>query len=327
MTSAEQHRIEYVRRVNLVTDHIDKNLHRPMALEELAAVAHFSRFHFHRIFASVVGETLNHYVQRLRIERAASRLILHPHTSITAIALECGFASSASFARTFRDAFEMSATQWRSLGESKRCETQSKIRIALSKPGKARSPACLYLESHNPIETWRSVMMVNGKNLEATVQVRDLKEHNVAYVRSVGPYGQAESVRQLFDKLLGWAGPHGHVNKATRYFSVAHDNPGITDEKKLRLSICLDVPVNTPAQGEVGTMRISGGKYAVARFEIEVSSIADAWDLIMGQWLPQSGFQMDDRHCYEEVIESPLKHPQGKIVLDICVPVKPLGSP
>lgn len=98
----------------------------------------------------------------------------------------------------------------------------------------------------------------------------------------------------------------------------------MTDNSKLRLSICLDVPTGTVVDGQLGTMLIAGGKYAVARFEIDPAQIADAWNTVFSQWLPQSGFQVDDRACYEEIIESPAKREDGKIVLDICVPVRPL---
>lgn len=51
-------RAEYAARVNRVIDYVERNLDRPLALTELAGVAHFSPFHFHRIFETLVGETL-----------------------------------------------------------------------------------------------------------------------------------------------------------------------------------------------------------------------------------------------------------------------------
>ncbi len=71
-------REEYVSRINRVIDFIEKNIDRDLSLEALAKLAYFSRFHFHRIFRAMVGETLNQFIQRVRIEKAAAQLIGNP---------------------------------------------------------------------------------------------------------------------------------------------------------------------------------------------------------------------------------------------------------
>ena len=54
-----------------VVEHIDKHLDQPLDLGTLAEVAHFSPFHFHRLFAAWMGETLGDYLRRRKIEVAA----------------------------------------------------------------------------------------------------------------------------------------------------------------------------------------------------------------------------------------------------------------
>ncbi len=63
---------EYTQRINRVIDYIRENLDRQVKLEELAKVACYSEFHFHRIFGAVSGETLNDFTNRLRLEKACS---------------------------------------------------------------------------------------------------------------------------------------------------------------------------------------------------------------------------------------------------------------
>ncbi|MFP4416927.1 MAG: helix-turn-helix domain-containing protein [Fibrobacterota bacterium] len=104
-------RQEYRARINRVMDFIQNNLHRPLQLKEIAEVAHFSPYHFHRIFGALVGETLAGFIQRVRVEKAAMRLLADRRRSVIAIALDTGFSTSASLARSFRDHFGMSATQ------------------------------------------------------------------------------------------------------------------------------------------------------------------------------------------------------------------------
>ena len=87
--SRQQHmRGIYTSRINCVIDYIESNISSDLSLEELAEVAHFSPFHFHRIFRAMVGEPLNGFIQRVRIEKATAKLIADPRKSITEIAFE-----------------------------------------------------------------------------------------------------------------------------------------------------------------------------------------------------------------------------------------------
>ena len=113
MVNNDYKRQEYISRINRVIDYIDNNIIKNLCLEELAKVANFSKFHFHRIFASITNEPLYSFIQRIRIEKAASLLITDINKTITEIALDCGFSNSAAFARYFKDYYKMSATDWR----------------------------------------------------------------------------------------------------------------------------------------------------------------------------------------------------------------------
>jgi AraC family transcriptional regulator len=106
-------RSTYIARINRVIDHIDAHLADPLDLETLAAVAHFSAFHFHRIFRTMTGETLGDWVRRRRLEIAAGRLVSSPGTSATRIALDVGFASPEVFTRAFRAYFGVTPGAWR----------------------------------------------------------------------------------------------------------------------------------------------------------------------------------------------------------------------
>ena len=71
-------------------------------------------------------------------------------------------------------------------------------------------------------------------------------------------------------------------------------------------------------------MTISGGTYAVASFELAPDEYEEAWDLVFGDWLSQSGYQPDEGLCFELYKNDPKEHPEHKCLVDICVPVKPL---
>jgi AraC-like DNA-binding protein len=68
-------------------------------------MAYFSRFHFHRIFSAMVGETVTDYLKRVRLQNAALRLFNNPPDSVTDIATAWGFSSSSVFDRAFKKWF------------------------------------------------------------------------------------------------------------------------------------------------------------------------------------------------------------------------------
>ena len=154
------------------------------------------------------------------------------------------------------------------------------------------------------------------------VEVKEMPEMYVAYYRHVGSYS---GVGEAFDKLMRWAGPRGLLQfPKTKTLGVYHDDPEITDPSRLRSSACVTVPEGTEVDGEIGAMTVPGGRFAVASFEITHEQFGEAWDELMGKWLPESGYQPDDRPCYELYCNDPKTHPEGKFIVDICVPVKPL---
>ncbi|MDG5814012.1 GyrI-like domain-containing protein [Chitinispirillales bacterium ANBcel5] len=330
MNLTPQHR-EYIARINRAMDHIQKNFHNQLQLKEIAAVANFSPFHFHRLFKGLVGETLTSYIQRLRVEMAASMLLNSPNASITAIAFDCGFSGSSAFARLFKDHFGMSASKWRDGGA---------VEYLLNrKNGKANSNNCkdyparegyinckeeprdLFTESTLSEFERRQVMPV-----PKSVEVKEISPMTVAYVRHIGPYkGDSSLFQSMFEKLSSWAGPRGLFKQPDlKVLSVYHDDPSVTDEKNLRVSMCITVPDTTEVGGEIGKMTIDGGKYAVAHFEITVDEYEKAWDYVFGEWMPKSGYQPGNGPCYELMLNNPEEHPEEKHVIKIHVPVKPL---
>ncbi len=306
-------------RINRVIDYISENLNGDLSLITLARVANFSPYHFHRIFHAMVGETLHSFIRRVRVETAASRLIQNPKLSITRIALDCGFSSSSSFAREFRLFFGMTATEFRQgrfPSWSKIREQLSKGGQAMSKAGKDGAPPLAYTEGISEGLQRRAEMKME-------VEVKELPELHVAYVRHIGPYSR--EMPKAVQKILKWAGPRGLLRfPQTQLLGVYHDNPEITDEAKLRCSACITVPKDTRVEGEVGKMTIPGGLFAVAHVEISADEYGAAWDKLMGEWLPESGYQPDDRLCYEVYLNDPDQHPQHKHIIDICEPIRPL---
>lgn len=320
-------REEYKARINRVIDYIEANISRNLSLKELAEVASFSPFHFHRIFSAMIGETLNGFIKRLRIEKAAAMLKQNPKKTITEIAFESGFSSSSAFARTFQETFKMSASQWRTgkyPEDSKNGKKDSKEGQHPSNIQQDFDVYSLYIENTTK-QIWR-VELKTSKELIASIEVKDIPEMNVAYIRHIGSYaGDEQLFGTLFNRLFTWAGPRGLLRfPETKTITIYHDNPDITDDTKLRTDVCITVPPDTQVDGEIGKATIPAGKYAIAHFEITPDRYGEAWNAVYGGWLPESGYQPDDRPCFELYLNDPKQHPEGKHVVDIYAPVKPM---
>jgi AraC family transcriptional regulator len=315
---------EYIGRINKVIDYIDNNLEKSFSLEELASIAHFSKFHFHRLFVSIMGETLFRFILRVRLERAANKLVYEAGSTITNISLDCGFSSSAAFSKSFKEKFKISPTDWKKKSLfSKQINLNSNLRQIKSNHLEAYSKSLTYLGIQNSSQKWK----LTAKGLTQVIEIYDHPEIRAVYVRHVGPYQQDfDLFENLTNRLFKWAAPRGLVKfPETQYFIIAHDDPVITDDEKLRISVCLSVKDDIETDGEIGNMVIPAGAYAHIKFRLKPMEIGTAWGWVYGCWLPVSGFIPDDRPCFERYpMDGTEKGFDDLIDLEICVPVKPL---
>jgi AraC family transcriptional regulator len=299
--------------MNRVVDYIQRHLTDPLDLEQLAAVACFSPFHFHRLFRAWMGETLQAFVHRLRLERAAQLLVFNQVQSISDIALECGFSSSSAFARAFKSAFGVAASEWR---KRKICQTNRK-------PWKADEDAYLgFSNQSGPMVRDKEIPMTNTS---LDVKVRQLPPATLAYIRHIGPYkGDTALFRRLFGRLFAWAGPRGFMGPDVSYLSLFQDNPNLTPGAKQRMEVALVVPAGTAPSGEIGIQAMEGGLYATARVRVPIEEYAAQWDALVAGWLPGSGYQPDHRPAMEFYLNNPDADPEGRYHVEICLPVRPL---
>lgn len=307
-------RREYLGRIHRVVDHVEAHLGEELALEELARVAAFSPFHFHRVFTSLMGETVQAFVRRLRLEKAAFRLVHNPALTVTEAALDCGFSSSATFARAFKEHFGCSATEWRD-DESKQRKAFRNPGQTHGKQGKAGPDADSY-----PPEREDGEGPSEERSLDMEIEVKELPTRRVAYIRELGPY--AESAERAWNALCRWAGPRGLLGPHAMMIGVSYDDPDVTAPAKLRYDACVTVGDQVRAEREVNTSELAAGKYAVIHFDGRLDQLHDTYRAFHAQWLPESGYQPGDAPSYEVYLGE--KRPDGSMPVDICIPIKPL---
>jgi len=320
MNAKEKSRQEYISRINRVIDYIEKHLNEVITLDKIAQIACFSPFHFHRIFSTLTNETINTFIQRIRIEKAAQQLRNDENVLISEIAYNCGFGSVAHFSRTFRKYFGLTAKEFR--------ETEKAI---FAKDGLYFSKNGQLTRKINQIrpdfkgQLWSDFFnQFNHSNfifMDTKIEIKEMPEINVVYCRHTGQFNQ---IMKAYEKLMKWAGPRGLLNfPKTKTITVYHDDPAITAIEQVRQSACITVDNDVKVDGEIGKMTLESGKYAVGHFEIDEKGFEKAWNT-MCLWFTESGYQPRDGYPYELYYNSPEEDSERKFILDICIPVKTL---
>lgn len=100
------------RRIRLAVELMHAHMHRDLALEEIAAAAHLSPFHFARLFKKLTGAAPHAYLASLRAARAQA-LLAETDLPVTEVGARVGYMSSSHFARAFRQATGLSPRAYR----------------------------------------------------------------------------------------------------------------------------------------------------------------------------------------------------------------------
>lgn len=106
-----------IEEIAAVIDYIEEHLmEERLDLESIAAAFNYSRYHLHRMFASVTGFPMHTYLMRRRLTEAARRLVFSEEP-VLEIALASGYETQRSFSRAFQKYFKHSPSQYRKKGD------------------------------------------------------------------------------------------------------------------------------------------------------------------------------------------------------------------
>ena len=285
---------DYYERIVRALVYIQRHLDEDLELEKLAAVAAFSRFHFHRVFRGLVGESVMEHIRRLRLERAAQKL-KQQETPITDIAFGAGFETHESFTRAFGTMFNVSPSDYRAAHKSA--------------PESASGTHLDDVSGYRPPDY--------GEPLP--VEVKELPSMKIVFLRHVGPYSQ---VGATWGRLMSWAGMRGLLGPQTRMIGITHDDPDVTPADKVRYDAAVVVSRPVQAEGEFGVTEISSGKYAVFTHRGPYDTLGGTYQRFFGGWLPKSGQEVRDTEAFEEYLNSPMNTKPEDLLTRIHIPLR-----
>lgn len=304
--SYEKCKEEYIRRIHKVQDYIENHLDQYLSIEELSNAAGFSKYHFSRIFQSILHEPLAHYVNQIRMERALFLLAHRTDKNMTDIAYALGLSDSAVFSRAFKNYYGVSPREYRK-EYSKNCKDS-------------------FLLSEYNKNTAKKEWAGNPFPVTGQITIENIEEKQVAYVRHTGTYDSlAKKYAGMVQNLFAYAkNQHFLVEGQNWILAIYHDNPEFGEESQFRTSLCLTVPKNITVKeyGVLGRMKLEGGLYAVGHFELQQEQFSDAWNYMYREWLMGSGYIPRDSYPFEVYLNNPDDNESHIIKVDIYVPIE-----
>jgi AraC family transcriptional regulator len=289
---------EYTKRIDRVIDYLRDHLDKPLKLEDLAKVACFSEFHFHRVFGAMTGETLNDFTNRLRLEKAA-RLLRYSEQSLTDIALDCGFSSSATFSRAFRSGYDTSPSQFRKSGEIK------------------KSKICKELF---PDDEYDLPMSAEEKRAAFPVRLIDVPERQVAYIRVTNAF-EMDSVLAALKTMIEWAKSQDIFSQGI-LFGMTVDDPHVTPKHLYRYEVCLASSLPFECMEGMSKLKMPAMRYAVTKVSGDIRKVATAWDYLFRRWLINSAYEPEYAPALEMFLNKDKALDWSHFDLELALPVK-----
>lgn len=294
-------RLDHEERIINAIRYIDERLDEPIDLRDLADHVCLSRFHFHRIFQALMGETVGEIVRRLRLERAAI-LLRTSKTPITQLAFEAGYATHEAFIRAFRAAFGC---------------TPSDMRRRLTYDGLLPTPNGVHFGD------WSQLRFIETQG-EIAMQV-ELRQYPSRKAVCMSHQGAYFMIGKTFEQLKAWLNEN-HVD-AGQGLAVYYDDPGVTPVAELKsdagVFVSDDFTTNDP---RVHLVDVAGGLYAVGTHAGSYDGLANAWGEMVGKWLPASGYAFGDSPGFEVYVNDCSQTQASELRTEICVPVKKAGE-
>lgn len=291
--------MDYAACIGRTLEYIEENLQETITLENLAEIACFSPFHYHRVFQALVGESVMDYVRKRRLTRAAEQLF-YSDVKVIDIAMDVGFQYHESFNRAFKKLYGVSPNQYRTAN-------------ALSGP--LRGKASL-----------NNIIVQGGHFMEPKLITKpefhiigyELKTRNIDGQNNIDipEFWQLYLEKKLFKNIP-------NPLNCKEELGICTDFSPETGE--FSYLIGMEVAEGTPAPEGLVYRSIPEMQYAVfstpksdeATF---TTSIQSTWNYVFTEWFPQSGFEhagVLDFELYDERC-----HGTKNKVMDIYIPVK-----
>ncbi|MDB5659591.1 MAG: AraC family transcriptional regulator [Cypionkella sp.] len=272
----------YETRMIRVLDYIHDNPAGDLSLDAMADVAALSRFHFHRVFHALMGETASQAVRRMRMYRAAVALV-QTKAPLAKIARAVGYPNLASFTRSFADSYGVPPATFRAKGE---------LRPLLP-------------------------LFRTGEPLMYDVEIRQEPTRRLAAMPHRGAY---TDIGRAFEKGGAVLAARKLLGACGGMVGVYYDDPSAVAVADLSSHAGFEI-ASGAIEDPLEEVHLPNGRHAVLRFKGPYSGLPAAYDQLYRNWLPQSGETPADSPVFEVYLNTPMDTAPEELLTDICLPL------
>ncbi|WDM66754.1 AraC family transcriptional regulator [Xanthomonas cucurbitae] len=261
-------------------------------LAELAAIAHQSPYHFHRVYRALTGEPVGQTVARLRLSQAL-HLLGRGDASVTEVALAVGYQTPQALARACRNALQASPSVLRASPALR----ASKLQQLSAPPSGARVASA-------PL----------------AVSVQTLEPFELVVLRKRGAF---DDLDRGFGQIVAWAARAGVVDHLQCLVGLPlsdhRDVPAHAHLFECGVGFATSA-FATPA-APLQLRHLNGGLHAVLRQVGSYAGLEDALDCMLAFWLPGSGYVLREAPVHYLFLDDPEETPEAILRADIRIPV------
>lgn len=265
-----------------VQEYINCHLFDDLDAEKLSQMVGTSTYHFRRLFKAVCGDSLGNYIQRLRLEYIAFKL-LSTSISVSELLSQIHYQNKHTLSRAFKNYFHCSIPEFR----------------------KKHSNACP--EGKNPTQIEPSI--------------KRLPPIRIAYLKLERTHNVLHSFSILWKQLLQFSESYELSSKGCKYVSLTLDYPFITLEEQSRFMVGVTLPHSFETPKGFGVYEIPRGEYAIFRFKGLYHELNRVYRFIYLDWLPASDYSLREPFTFETYINTPEKTPVSELVTEIYIPI------
>lgn len=265
-----------------VQEYINRHLFEELSLDALSQTAGISKYHFRRVFKAVCGENIGLYIQRLRLEYIAFKLI-STNISVTELLCQINYQNKHTLSRAFKSYFKCTIPEFRKLHSN-------------------ANPAGMY-----PVQIVPCIEKV------PPVRIACLKLEWTEHIN--------HDFTVLWKQILRLSENCGLQSSGCKFISLTLDCPLISSEEQTRFMVGITVPKSFNVPNGFSVHEIEAGEYAVFQFKGLYHELNRVYRYIYLDWLPTSGYALREPYTFETYLNTPQKTPVSELRTNIYIPI------
>ena len=275
--------------IDAVLVYIDHHLAEDIELEQLSRIAHFSKFHFHRLFRYAVGIPVFEYIKLKRLTRASHELAIYPERPITEIAISSGYENSESFSRAFKNTFQQTPSQFRT-------------------------------NPYSEVWTERTRLPQLTGYIDMQVQIVDFPITKVALLVHKG---SEATVMQTVHRFISWRRANGFSPQNSETYGIFYSDPRSLVTEEETYGVCGTVTEDI-SDNEFGVVNsaLPAGRCAVVRQIGNPNNVEASVRYLYSEWLPNNDEELRDFPCFVHRVSLASQVPETEAITDVYLPLK-----